>query len=251
MRRGPACRFLEWDSEFFGRRIARVTASPLSDSEARQVLAWARAQRIDCLYLLVDADDPVSIRSAEDSGFRLVDVRLTLQRYLRGHGSTPAEPSVAIRPCKPADVPELRRIARVSHRDSRFYCDPRFPDAQCDALYDRWIERRCAEDAGAVLVGEYDGKPSGYLVCQLDSDDSGRIDLVAVDAEARATGLGTQLVAASLRWFAEAGRERALVVTQGRNAAGLRLYGALGFTTQSVELWYHLWPSEAGERVTP
>ena len=153
MRPGPPCLFLEWDSEFFGRRIARVTASPFTAFEAGEVLAWARAERIDCLYLLVDAGDAVGIRSAEVAGFRLVDLRVTLGRPLRGGEALPAARPDAVRPSTPADVPALRRIARTSHRDSRFYADPRFPEALCDAFYQRWIERRCAEEASAVLGG--------------------------------------------------------------------------------------------------
>lgn len=247
----PPCAFLPWDSEFFGRRIARVTAAPSARDETAAVLDWARAERIECLYLLVDAADGAGIRSAEDAGFRLVDLRVTLAREADAGGAPEPARADAVRAYAPGDLPALRRIARESHRDSRFYADDHFPKALCDRLYERWIERRCAEDPDAVLVACRDGEPCGYLTCQLGSDDTGQIDLIAVDAAARGKGLGAQLVGASLRWFADAGRRRTLVVTQGRNRAALALYGGLGFTARTFELWYHLWPADLAPRDAP
>jgi ribosomal protein S18 acetylase RimI-like enzyme len=37
------------------------------------------------------------------------------------------------------------------------------------------------------------------------------------------------------------GVQRVSVVTQGRNVAAQKLYQSCGFTTCSVQLWYHWW----------
>ena len=49
-----ACRFLDWDSAFFGQRIARVQGGGLDGSKMRLVTDFVRAESIDCLYYLVD-----------------------------------------------------------------------------------------------------------------------------------------------------------------------------------------------------
>ena len=72
------CRYREWDSQFFGRRIAEVLGRRLSPEQVPEVLAWCTQQAIDCLYFLADPDDAETVRMAEDSRFRLVDIRLTL-----------------------------------------------------------------------------------------------------------------------------------------------------------------------------
>jgi dTDP-4-amino-4,6-dideoxy-D-galactose acyltransferase len=251
---GPApCRFLDFDSEFFGRRIARVALPRLGAAQAREVEAFARDESIDCLYFLAEIGDRESIRCAEDLGFRLTDLRLTLSRTIEAAGlRPPAERPGALRRSTPQDVPALAQIARVSHRDSRFYGDPHFPDARCDDLYALWIERKCAGGADAVFVAEHEGRPAGYVSCDLNADDSGQIDLLAVAPAARGHGLGALLTAVSLRWFAERGKQRTVAVTQGCNANALRLFGeAFGFVPQRLELWYHWWPAGDAARSNP
>lgn len=244
------CQRLDFDSDFFGCRIARVTAPRLGEKQARELQAFARAESIDCLTYLAEIGDRESIRCAEALGFRLTDVRLTIARPLSGTGlREPAASPGAVRPCTPGDVPALAEIARVSHRDSRFYSDPHLSEARCDELYALWIERKCAGGADAVFVAEHEGRPAAYLSCDLNPDDSGQLDLLAVAPAARGRGLGALLTAASLRWFAEQGKRRAVLVTQGRNANALRLFGeGFGFVPTRLELWYHWWPAEGAGR---
>ena len=52
------CRFLEWDSRFFGINIGRVNGSRLARDQSEGLLEWCQAQKIDCLYLLAEAGDP-------------------------------------------------------------------------------------------------------------------------------------------------------------------------------------------------
>jgi dTDP-4-amino-4,6-dideoxy-D-galactose acyltransferase len=141
----------------------------------------------------------------------------------------------------PEDVPNLRAIAGVSHRDSRFYFDTSFSEAECNALYETWIEKSCQGYAEAVLVAELAGRAVGYISLHLNEDGTGQIGLIAVSAEARGHGLGKKLINESLRWFASEGANNVVVVTQGRNLAAQRIYQRSGFTLTSVEVWYHRW----------
>jgi ribosomal protein S18 acetylase RimI-like enzyme len=239
----PICTYLEWDSAFFRRNIARVSANRLHQEDLARALVWCEAQSIDCLYFLADADDALSTQLAQQHRFDLVDVRMTLD--LRSFDTLPdADPHTSIRPCAPDDVPALRAIAKLGHRDSRFYYDPHFPNALCDTLYETWIEKSCAGDADAVLVAEDQGRLAGYISCHLDEQTSGRIGLVGVAAAARGKGIGLALVGQALGWFAAQDTHLVSVVTQGRNVQAQRLYQRSGFLTRSVQLWYHRWFSQ-------
>jgi len=233
------CRFLGWDSEFFGRRIARANVNRLTSESLRQVQSWCDSQRIDCLYFLADSADAETVNLAEDAGFHLVDVRVTLGRERTGWESDPAPGGV--RPFQPEDLPWLRALASVSHRDSRFYYDKNLPQALCDALYATWIENSIRGYAQAVLVGKSHARPAGYITCH-GTATTGQIGLFAVAQEAQGRGLGRQLVLAALRWFDQHEASEVTVVTQGRNVRGQRMYQKCGFSTRSVELWYHYWP---------
>jgi dTDP-4-amino-4,6-dideoxy-D-galactose acyltransferase len=252
------CRLLAWDSEHFGLRIARLTTGRPTGDDLARALAWCRGEAIDCLYLLADAADPTSIRCAEAAGFGLVDVRVTLEHSLGPSGGPPATAGIAIRSAAaPGDLAALGAIAAAAHRGTRFWNDPRFPDADCGRLYRAWIENSARGWADAVLVAEAaaarrDAGPlAGYVTCHLDGA-AGSIGLVGVDAGCRGAGLGGALVAAALDWLAAHGAARAEVVTQGANIAAQRLYQRAGFVTREIGLWYHLWPrGRADARDTP
>jgi dTDP-4-amino-4,6-dideoxy-D-galactose acyltransferase len=235
------CQYLDWDSDFFGRRIARITVNRLSQETIERVMLWCHSHAIDCLYFLGDVADKSTVRLAEDNEFRFVDIRVTLERQLDIPVVGDRITQGVIRLCTPEDVPALRAIARVSHRDSRFYYDSNFPTSLCDALYETWIEKSCKGYADAVLVAEFQGWPVGYISCHLLDQAEGQIGLFGVSADFQGKGLGQKLVNESLRWFAEQDMRQVAIVTQGRNCKAQRLYQRCGFLTRSAQLWYHRW----------
>lgn len=233
----PLCQFLDWDSNFFGFRIGRVKPNRLTPGDEKYIHTWCETEQIRCLYFLADSGDPVTSTLASQHGFRLVDVRMTLE--LSRNASNRMAPS--IRPARAEDVAGLAEIARSSHTDSRFYFDERFPRERCDHLYETWIRRSCLEGfADAVLVAEQDSRPAGYITCSL-SAGVGSVGLIAVADWARGAGHGSGLVRSALAWFEERNVSAVRVVTQGRNVQAQRLYQRCGFVTASVELWHHRW----------
>ncbi len=183
------------------------------------------------------------MKLAEEARFHLVDVRVTLG--LEMEELAPGPGPACVPPFQPADLPGLRAIARVSHRDSRFYYDRNLPDSLCDSLYETWIANSVQGYAQAVLVGGV-----SIPACRLHHLSSqrapGQIGVFAVAPEAQGRGLGQQLVLSALRWFQQQGVSEVTVVTQGRNVRGQRLYQKCGFSTRAAELWYHYWPGFAG-----
>jgi dTDP-4-amino-4,6-dideoxy-D-galactose acyltransferase len=214
--------------------IARVSAGTLSPEGARALDAWASDRGVACVYLLSGSNDVRSAHVAEHAGFRLMDVRIELRR---GVESTPA---IQVREARESDREHLREIARRSHGATRFYADPRFPDARCDDLYATWIDRSLDGWAAAVLVAERDGRAVGYCSVHL-GEDEGSIGLIAVDDAARGGGVGVELASGAVAWSGRAGARVISVVTQGRNVAALRTFARAGFLVSSVDLWFHKW----------
>jgi dTDP-4-amino-4,6-dideoxy-D-galactose acyltransferase len=235
------CRFLEWDTAFFGRRIARVEPTTLTQREMHEVLQWCESAAIQGLYWQVSPNAPSSIRLAEDNHFRFVDIRLSFERTLSDVLSQHSH--LNIRESRPEDIPQLKQIATGSYTDSRFYFDPHFTREQSDALYQTWVEKSCQGYADAVLVALSSEQVQGFITCSLQADE-GIIGLVGVSSSARGQGVGKTIIEAALRWFADRGCHRVSVITQGRNIAAQRLYQRSGFVTRSLELWYHRWSED-------
>lgn len=237
------CQLLEWDSQFFGRTIGRINGHRLTPYDIAAINTWCADHAIECLYFLADSDHAETVRLAEDNGFRLVDMRVTLQCRItdwqaRSVSERPREGCV--RPALPSDLPVLQAIARRSHTDSRFYFDGCFPLETCGALYEMWITRGFEGQADHVLVAELEGEPVGYFSC-LKRGTQGQVGLVGMSEQAHGRGLGQYLTHEAMQWFSDHGVESVEVVTQGRNIAAQRLYQRCGFLVRSVQLWYHKW----------
>lgn len=237
------CQYLEWDSNFFKNRIGAIRVNRLSSDEMETVVEWCKAEKIDCLYLAVEAHDNETVRLAEDHQFRFVDIRLTLDCNLASTiSSLSGESNVPFRQAVPTDIPALKAIARVVHTDTRFFHDPQFPHSLCEALYETWIEKSCTGYADVVFTPVIDSQPVGYISCHLPTTNAdAKIGLVGIAPDAQGFGLGGELIAHALAYFNEQQVPYVTVVTQGRNTRAQRLYQRFGFLTKSVHLWYHKW----------
>lgn len=242
------CELLPWDTDFFHCRIARVCGDTLTEERMISIDDWSRNQRIRGLYFLSRADDPVTIKTAGQHGFELVDIRITFECVpLNSH--TPAHPAppagIGIRPVQPGDLPALQAIARTVHRETRFFHDSHFPQQRAEDLYATWITQESEGHAQIVWVAASEAnQPWGYLSCHLDKDRrEGQIGLVGVSPEVRGKGIGKSLVLAALGWFKTQGAQTVTVVTQGNNRAAQRLYQRCGFLSRDLQLWHHKWYS--------
>lgn len=247
-----SCRLLDWDSAFFGLRMARLEPLCVDTQQVAQALHWCQQQGVACLYFLADPGDRATVLAVEAAGFHSVDIRITYELRLPISEPEPSaerlflgadDLALHIRPARETDLPALEDIAGASHHDTRFYFDARFARDTVDSLYRTWIRQSSNNPHGTVLVlAEQDETPLGYLSCErTPGQTTGQIGLVGVDARARGKGGGTALVQAALRWFHMQGIEVVTVVTQGRNLHAQRLYQKAGFVTQSLYLWYHRW----------
>lgn len=223
---------MAWDTEFWGVRVGRATRlDGLSE--------WAVANTVGLVCLLVDADKPHEIQAAEERGFRIMDVRVTLDTRTR------ARPS-SVRLARVEDISRLCAIARHAFPLTRFYADPSLPNERCDDLYAEWTRSLCAGGADIVLVADRDGQPVGYVTVNLDGDTS-EIGLIAVASDFRGQGVGYELVRGALDWAFTRDAKEMTVVTQGRNVGALRTFEGCGFRVANTSLWLHRRYEEDGK----
>jgi dTDP-4-amino-4,6-dideoxy-D-galactose acyltransferase len=227
---------LEWDSGFFGRRIAQLDVLPTAAALA-EAMDWCRAHAIDCVYCRAVSADPDSAWALENAGFVARDVRLDFARPV----PLTTAPATAVRRFQPGDVARLEAIASEAFTVTRFMMDPNFPRDAVGRLYATWVANSCRGYAADVLVFDQGRGPAGFVTLQLEQDGAGRIGLIGVAPDARGMGAGRQLIAGALTWFAANARSEARVSTQGTNVGAQRLYQHSGFVTRSASTWYHRW----------
>lgn len=232
--------FLEWDSDFFGVRIARIETTTPDLRDLENILEWSNANKIQCIYALSSPSDTNTNYLLENSGFRTVDIRVTLDIKIPKNAIPWKSDANCIRLVNEQDIPALKSIASKNHQDSRFYCDGNFSHDRCNNLFETWIEKSCHDYADAVLVVDMEGTAIGYLSCHL-KNNIGNIGLVGIHADYHGRGYGQLLLQNAINWFSSQGIENIEVVTQGANIGAQRLYQQKGFKTKSVQLWHHYW----------
>jgi dTDP-4-amino-4,6-dideoxy-D-galactose acyltransferase len=222
---------LNWDSEFFGRRIGAVTQAWTAESVARD-LASARAQGYHYLISRPPVADAAAIRTLERAGFYLTDLGVTwhseVGRYLQG-----ADRATTARAATEADIPWLQQAARVLFPLSRFYHDPFYSTADADRLHAEWLAnsvRGLAADAVLLIDG------TGFVTGKIAKDRAGEIVLIGVVDGARQKGAGRALMTAALEWFASQAVTTVRVKTQVKNLRAMNFYHRLGFDLHSTDM---------------
>ena len=239
------CKYLNWDSDFFGKRIAKVNAARITPEIYSSINQWCLENQIDCLFFLADTSDSQSIRVAEDNKFRLVEVRITLELLIKNRDISETKwmkPEVHIRPANSGDRDALVEISGNSYTNSRWYFDPCFEKEKCDAYYQTWISNSLDGYADYVLIAEKNGEVLGYLSGNHYQDNKpATYDLLAVHEKARGLGIGPALAFRGVDYHASMKAKKILAVTQGRNIVLSRLLMKVGFILKDVQIYYHKW----------
>lgn len=241
---------LAWDTDVLGVPVGRCT-SPVwwggGDVEAALAAVTAAAARradqagIELLVLRSDARDSNLPRLLAGEGFWLADTLVTYSA-----DPDPAVEAEGVEPARPDDLPALRTLA-LAFRNGRFHVDPGIGRERAERLYVRWVENSLAGRADAFLVVRgADGQPIGFMILRVapahgETPPHGIMELMAVSPRAQGQRVGHRLVAASLRWFAQAGIPSIDVGTQIDNVAAVRIYQRFGFRLAAFSHTFHRW----------
>lgn len=201
-----------WLSDALGFDAFTATSAPLvPEPTAGRALTTYRVQ----------ANDVAALAAAEDAGFRVIDVNVTLER---SGGDGVSIGSAA--PATPAQHAALLDVAGSCFRYSRFHLDPLVPRELADRVKREWVRSYVEGRRGVELLA--DDAEAGFLAV-LEAPDGARvIDLIGVAGEAQGRGVGESLVSTFVARHGVGGRVLR-VGTQVANVASMRLYEKLGF----------------------
>jgi len=228
---------LPWDSRFFGTKIGRLVGRGSRDDVAYAV-SRAMSHEFKCLYSLIPCDDRQMVYGLTSTGFKLVDVRVEMERDL-DDGEPTQNRLLDISLSVDSDVPELVAASRGTFNLSRFYSDPRFSKEKCDDLYAAWIARDCSSNDRIMVVAEHLGKLAGFWSASIDATGIAQTGLGFVSPELRGKGVPTAMMAYMVRKLRDAGVKTLRAATQGANVAAVKMHLKCGFKFSATKLWYH------------
>jgi dTDP-4-amino-4,6-dideoxy-D-galactose acyltransferase len=231
---------LEWDSEFFGIKAARINTPDLTEPELRTVLARLVAEGVRLVYW--PAHNQCDDKAIGRLGGCLVDTKTTFVidfRALDLAAFLSTSIVEAYIPSMPAA--DLERLAIQSGAYSRFAVDPQFPREKFLALYSIWIARSLNREIATEVLVIREGAAVVGMVTLGEKNGRGDIGLIAVDERCRGRKYGETLVRAAQQWFIAQGYALGQVVTQGENRPACALYVKCGYTIDKIEYYYHFW----------
>lgn len=188
----------------------------------------------------VDAKIPVdaslAVAALCGAGFELVDTNVVLD-LAAAPAAAPPTGGVTLRDAHADDVAAVGAVARTSFTFTRFHADPAIADAVADELKGRWAESFFSGGRGDLMAVAADAAgPCGFLLALAPAPGEAVIDLIAVAARARRTGVGAALV----RHVWDAMQPHRMIVgTQLANTPSLRFYEQLGFRIRGASHVLH------------
>ncbi|MES2480138.1 MAG: GNAT family N-acetyltransferase [Bacteroidota bacterium] len=228
---------LEWDSNFFGKKIAKIDSLELIKNAA-QINRQIKESSFDLVYCFARQNEGnvEEIVNVIDNAV-WVDGKVT---YLK---EVQKQVNIDLTFIGSANEMEngLFDLAIQTGIYSRFHTDKRFEPDQYINLYKKWIEnsvnRSIADEVGVWRENEL---LEGMITI---GEKSGRADigLVGVDQSARGKGIATQLLRFAENFAYNKGFKELQVVTQQQNEPACRLYEKYGFELESVVNIFHIW----------
>jgi dTDP-4-amino-4,6-dideoxy-D-galactose acyltransferase len=239
--------YLAWDSDFFERKIGRISLSSAAILE--DDLADGKAQGYDLIYVFSENEIDKKYQD------KLVDIKVIFEKGLENDLTrsvnslvcgTQNESIFAF--CVPQteefdseEFENLYHLAYISGEYSRFKKDKKIGEDSFQKLYREWVNNSINQQiADYVLVYEKDKKNFGMVTLKLNTDTS-VIGLIAVDNAAQGMGIGQQLMAECERISIENNIKTIEVATQELNQKAYQFYQKCGFLVKSRQYVYHFW----------
>jgi dTDP-4-amino-4,6-dideoxy-D-galactose acyltransferase len=173
-------KILDWDSRFFGYKIASVHTSELKPDKLSRILNDLKKESCKLVYCFVDPLDVVTNDSILKLSGMLADEKVTFS--IHGFDENKSLTSGHIRPYA-LTYPSVRikDLALQSGIFSRFKVDPGFCNNEYENLYTEWIVKSVDKSfADEILVYYDDNEEKGFI--SLSTKNSiGSIGLLAVD----------------------------------------------------------------------
>ncbi len=234
---------LEWDSNHFGFKIAKMNAA--TPEELQTALDKCAALGVKLLIHRCSTDNIHFVHELEGQGFALMDTNLRYCLSLADIQITPAPGPARIRTCPNTQANKVAAVAGAAFASyvGHFHSDSMLDRAKCDALYVEWARNSCLDQnlANLVLVAEIRGKIVGFVTYKVIKPGVAEDVLSAVSPAVQGKGIRKALVIAGINWCKSQGLERIEAGVNVNNYGIQRVLTSLGFRVYTSSYTFHKW----------
>lgn len=239
--KGSKVQYQDWDSTFFGFKIADYTPETHNISDVEKAIEIARAQDVSLLVYRA----PKDVEPVPNLLITRVDRRQTYKFNLGGAdlSALPQGPNkIEIYNRKKSDL-ALENLIIKAGKYSRFFTDPIFPRPAAIALYRAWARASVSKDMADVVFVTRDslGTIVGVGTGRIDDAGIGIPSLMAIDNKIAGKGFGRSFVFACMKWLQDQGATEAKLITQDANKLASNTYTRMGWKHESFQDIFHIW----------
>jgi len=235
-------RILEWDSDFFGIKIARILAARHSHLSLKKVISNLASAKVQLAYWDSDPACLASQQAALACRGLLVDQKVTYSKQEKNRSfKAPDRPWRVESYSAHIATKDLEMLAIEAGGKSRFRADCSIPKRQWMRLFREWINNSVnGKIADTVLVARDSDQIVG-MVTLADKAGIAEIGLIASHPAMRGKGIGQALIDVAADWALARNLSETRVVTQKLNATACHFYERSGFVATKKVHVYHFW----------
>ncbi|MEM7550845.1 MAG: GNAT family N-acetyltransferase [Bacteroidota bacterium] len=233
-------KFLEWDSNFFGYKVAKIDLiNRLEDIEKE--IEWAKDQDIKLIYLFLDSDLPGALSYLSTNNFEVIDEKIIFSKSI-----VKEIPSSDLDYHFVTEVNFKKRkegfyeLAYISGEHSRFKNDPLIPEKKFREMYRMWVKNSVIKNDSELINISDKGKLVGMITVDAKEDHSS-IGLLAVKGTARGRGIGRILIGLAEQFSRQKDLSELRVATQKLNTNACKFYEQMNFKVFQGKLISHIW----------
>lgn len=232
------CVDLEWDTNYFGIKSARVNLYDIIDEqEQRKIIELSKKYDFVTIANHNNINENNYWIGQKTNAF-LADINIQFEKKINQMHNY-QEKNIYIMNKHP--VNELvMNIAKKSFKHSRFFNDPNILETLAGDIYLHWTKNSFKRKDKYFVVHRIKKKVTGYIVFSIDSGYA-TIELIAVDGKYEGRGIGKGLIRSLESFLMGMEIKKVKVGTQINNIGALQFYNIVGFRYVNCSSIYHVW----------
>jgi dTDP-4-amino-4,6-dideoxy-D-galactose acyltransferase len=230
---------LQWDSDLFGFKIAKVVFEDTINDNFQEVIHKLKENNVKLIYCYINPDNSFNQQLKEKYKAFQVDEKVTYTQNIENRKFIVNANIIEYK--KGEITSKLISLAIQSSEYSRFRIDKHFPENSCDKLYAQWITNSVKNIFDNAVYVYLENDIIKGLVTLKDKPDAGSISIIGVDKGERGKNIGTELIHAAFFHYQQLNLNKIDVVTQKANKPACKFYEKNGFEIEYIENIYHIW----------
>lgn len=232
------CRSLQWDTDYFGVPSARVDLSGRVNEKGQdEIMAFCKGYKFVTISNINNVRENNHWIGRRTKAF-LTDLNIQFSKFLTKEPAFLDEKTSVANELSISE--QILDIAEKSFLYSRFFNDPQLPEKQARNIYVHWTKCAFGQKDKYFVTTQREGKVAGFILFSFHQD-SGIIELIAVDEKYQGQHVGKSLIHAMESFVIRQEKCKIKVGTQVDNLSAINFYSTMGFKVDGCGSMYHLW----------